>query len=93
MNASSVLGCSKLCAASQRACACVQALRSYTRPWRSSNFETRCRQRIRSALICSRARARSRAASNVGDGTAIAVSAPAISWRNSRSVSRRSDLL
>ncbi len=40
MNASSVLGCSKLCAASQRACACVQALRSYTRPWRSSSFET-----------------------------------------------------
>ncbi len=40
MNASSVLGCSKLCAASQRACACVQALRSYTRPWRSSSFKT-----------------------------------------------------
>jgi hypothetical protein len=33
------------------------------------------------------------AASNVADGTATGVSAPAISWRNRRSQSRRSDWL
>ena len=48
---------------------CVHALRSHTRPWRNSSFESRCRQRSRSTLTCSRARARSRAASHVADGT------------------------
>ena len=75
MNASSVLTCSKVCAASHSRCAFVHALRSHTRPWRNSSFESRCRQRIRSTLTCSRALARSRAASHVADGTATAVSA------------------
>ena len=80
MNASSVPACSKVCAESHSRCTFVHALRSLdTRPWRNSSFESRCRQRIRSTLTCSRARARSRAASHVADGTTTAVNPPAIS--------------
>ena len=70
----------------------VQVVRSHTRPWRNSSFESRCRVRIRSTRTCSRARAKSRAASNVAVGTATAVSAPAMTWRSRMLGVLRSDL-
>jgi hypothetical protein len=43
---------------------------SDTQPWRSSSLDGRWRVRIRSTRTCSRARVKSRSASNVGVGTA-----------------------
>ena len=70
----------------------VHAVASYTRPWRSSSFESRWRARIRSPRASSRARTRSRAASSSGEGTRIGVISPSRSSLASRSASRRSVL-
>ena len=61
-------------------------------PWRSSSFESRCRQRIRSIRTASRARTRSRSASSSAPGTRTACSLPASSNRTRCSASRRSVL-